>query len=84
MRRRAPAAGGHDVVWIREAAPGSSDTAVLARALAEDRLLITLDKDFGELVFKCGATASRGIVLFRGSQPSPAAVAERVDTVLAS
>ena len=43
-------ADGHDVLWIRESAPGSPDHAVLARAYAEHRLLITFDKDFGELV----------------------------------
>jgi predicted nuclease of predicted toxin-antitoxin system len=75
---------GHDVLWIREAMPGSPDQAVLARALAENRLLVTFDKDFGRLVFRRGAKASQGVVLFRISQPSPAAVAERVTTVLAS
>ena len=75
---------GHDVLWIREAAPGSPDPEVLARALAEDRLLITFDKDFGELVFRRGAKAAHGIVLFRIAQPSSAAVAERVAAVLAS
>ena len=75
---------GHDVLWIREAAPGNSDPDVLARALAENRLLITFDKDFGELVFRSGAKASHGIVLFRNSQPSSAAVAERITSVLAS
>jgi len=43
---------GHDVLWIREAAPGGPDPDVLARALTEDRLLITFDKDFGELVLE--------------------------------
>ena len=75
---------GHDVLWVREAAPGSPDSAVLTRALAEGRLLITFDKDFGELVFRRGAKASQGIVLFRISQPSAAAVAERVAAVLTS
>ena len=75
---------GHDVLWIREAAPGSPDSAVLSRAQAEDRLLITCDKDFGELVFKRGAKASHGIVLFRIAQPSAAAVAEKVAAALRS
>jgi predicted nuclease of predicted toxin-antitoxin system len=75
---------GHDVLWIRQSAPGSSDEAVLARAQSEGRLLITFDKDFGELVFRRGAEASRGIVLFRIAQPSSAVVAERVTSVLAS
>ena len=50
---------GHDVLWIREAARGSPDDAVLTRAQAEARLLITFDKDFGELVFRRGRAASR-------------------------
>ena len=75
---------GHDVLWIREAAPGSSDKDVLDRALAEDRLLVTFDKDFGALVFNLGFKASRGIVLFRISQPSSLEVADRVAAILAS
>ena len=75
---------GHDVLWIREISPGSPDNDVLALAAGEDRLLITFDKDFGELVFRRGAKASHGVVLFRVSQPSGAAVAERVAAVLAS
>jgi predicted nuclease of predicted toxin-antitoxin system len=75
---------GHDVLWIREAAPGISDPAVLDRARKENRLLITFDKDFGELVFRRGAKASLGIVLFRIAQPSASVVAARVAAILAS
>ncbi len=75
---------GHDVLWIREASPGVPDTEVLTRPLAENRLLLTFDKDFGELVFRRGANASHGVVLFRIAQPSAAAVAGRVAAVLAS
>jgi predicted nuclease of predicted toxin-antitoxin system len=75
---------GHDMIWIREVAPGSPDEAVLARARAESRILITFDKDFGDLVFRRGATASAGIILFRIPQPSASAVAECVTATLAS
>jgi predicted nuclease of predicted toxin-antitoxin system len=75
---------GHDVFWIRESAPGSRDEAVLARAQDEGRLLVTFDKDFGDLVYRQGAAASTGIVLFRISQTSASAVAERVCSILAS
>jgi predicted nuclease of predicted toxin-antitoxin system len=75
---------GHDVLWIRESAPGSSDTDVLSRSMKEDRLLLTFDKDFGELVFRRGAKASQGVVLFRILQSSAATVADRVSVVLAS
>jgi predicted nuclease of predicted toxin-antitoxin system len=42
-------AAGHDVVWCGEWSSDPGDEEVLARALAEGRVLVTLDKDFGEL-----------------------------------
>jgi predicted nuclease of predicted toxin-antitoxin system len=36
---------GHNVAWIRTEAPGINDESVLARAIAEERILITFDKD---------------------------------------
>lgn len=40
---------GHDAKSVSELAPHASETEVLALALAEQRILITEDKDFGEL-----------------------------------
>jgi predicted nuclease of predicted toxin-antitoxin system len=45
-------ADGHDVVWIKEVGPGSTDDVVLSLALAENRVLLTFDNDFGELAFR--------------------------------
>lgn len=66
---------GHDVTWIRADAPGSTDFQVLARAQVEGRILITFDKDFGELAFRSELPASSGIVLFRISVPSSSHIA---------
>jgi len=66
---------GHDVVWVRTDAPGSSDVEILARAQREERIVVTFDKDFGELAFRSGLPALSGIVLFRISAPSSAYVA---------
>jgi predicted nuclease of predicted toxin-antitoxin system len=77
-------ARGHDVQSIREEAPGSGDDEVLARARTENRLLITFDKDFGELVFRAGLASSSGIVLFRIAAKSPRHVAEIAVNVLES
>ena len=62
---------GHDVAWIREESPGSSDLQVLERAQNEGRVLITFDKDFGELAFRSGLPASCRVILFRISRHSP-------------
>lgn len=56
---------GHDVKWIRRECPGATDPEVLALASAEERLVLTFDKDFGELAFHHRLPASSGIVLFR-------------------
>ena len=56
---------GHDVFWVRTEAPGSQDIQVLERAQQENRILLTFDKDFGELAFRSRLPASCGIILFR-------------------
>ncbi len=55
---------GWDVVWIAEVAPSIADPDVLARAMDDGRVLLTDDKDFGELVVREGR-AHRGVVLLR-------------------
>ena len=73
---------GHDIAWIRVEAPGISDPEVLSRAQAEKRILLTFDKDFGELAFRSKLPASVGIILFRIKAPSGAVVAEKVAKVI--
>ena len=68
---------GHDVVWTAEDAPSTADTAVLARAVAEERVLLTLDKDFGALAFHARLPATCGVVPLR-VRPLPARVAALV------
>lgn len=67
---------GHDVVWVRTDAPGSSDEVVLAKAQTENRILITFDKDFGDLAFRSKLPALSGVVLFRLTLQSATYVAK--------
>jgi predicted nuclease of predicted toxin-antitoxin system len=55
---------GHDVFSVYEQARGAEDEALLRQAFAEDRILITNDKDFGERVFRDGMP-HKGIVFLR-------------------
>jgi predicted nuclease of predicted toxin-antitoxin system len=55
---------GHDVIYVAEAAASLSDTDVIALATRENRLLLTEDKDFGDLVFRRGFSVP-GVVLMR-------------------
>jgi predicted nuclease of predicted toxin-antitoxin system len=45
-------AAGHDVVYVAEIAPATSDAEVVGLAQRDGRLLLTEDKDFGDLVFR--------------------------------
>lgn len=56
---------GYDVFWVRIEAPGIPDPAVLRLAQENSRILMTFDKDFGELAFRRKIPASCGIILFR-------------------
>ena len=67
-------AAGHDVVWVRTNAPGMKDPQILAWAVRDNRILLTFDKDFGELAFHSRLPAACGIVLFRMPMPAPGAV----------
>jgi predicted nuclease of predicted toxin-antitoxin system len=55
---------GHDVVYATESLRGVADEVLLARAFSDGRVLLTEDKDFGELVYRL-RRPTRGIVLLR-------------------
>jgi predicted nuclease of predicted toxin-antitoxin system len=55
---------GHDVFYVGEAAAGISDAEVILLAMNENRLLLTDDKDFGDLIFR-GRSSVSGAVLMR-------------------
>lgn len=59
------AAAGHDVVHVRDRdLQGHLDEEVIARARAEERILISADTDFGEILARSGA-ALPSFILFR-------------------
>ena len=43
---------GHDVTYVIEQKAGMSDDEVLLNAYNEERILLTEDKDFGELAYR--------------------------------
>ena len=55
---------GHDVRWMAEELVGASDDIILEAAVQDARVLITEDKDFGELVYR-QRLHHRGVVLVR-------------------
>jgi len=72
---------GHDVVYIAELSPGVSDDDVLDRANDQGRVLLTADKDFGEMVFRQNRVHT-GVVLIRLAGLGPQVKAETVCRVV--
>jgi len=55
---------GHDVSEVRLISPGASDEKVINIAIQESRVLLSEDKDFGQLVF-ASTSNSPGVILAR-------------------
>jgi len=62
---------GHDAVAVRDLMRGATDEEVLARARLENRVLVTADKDFGDLIFARRDSAP-GVLLVRSRSAQPA------------
>ena len=75
-------ADGHFVSYVAEIDPSIDDDAVLSRANDSQALLITADRDFGELVFRLGRIHS-GVVLVRLAGLSSKAKENTVSRVFA-
>jgi predicted nuclease of predicted toxin-antitoxin system len=73
--------GGHTVLYVVEMKPSISDDEVIQRANQELALLLTADKDFGELAFRQRRVVY-GVVLIRLAGLSPQRKAEIVAIVI--
>ena len=74
-------ADGYDTRYVAELDPGISDEEVLRGANELGAILITMDKDFGELVYRLGRITS-GLLLVRLHGHTPAERAEAVSVVV--
>lgn len=56
---------GYNVLSIGEDNPSITDHEVITIAIQEERLILTFDRDYGELVFKKGLKPPKGIIYLR-------------------
>jgi predicted nuclease of predicted toxin-antitoxin system len=71
----------HAVLYVTEMEPGISDDEVLDKAEKGSAILITADKDFGELVFR-QQRITKGVVLVRLAGLLPSKKAEIASTMI--
>jgi len=60
------------VLSVKETMRGGADRTILTRAQAEERVVLTHDKDFGELAFRYDLPTGSGVMLLRLGGDNPA------------
>ena len=68
---------GYDIAGIIEDSPGAKDESVLSRAHAEQRIILTFDRDYGELIYRRRLPFPAGVAYFRLTPITPDEPAER-------
>jgi predicted nuclease of predicted toxin-antitoxin system len=73
---------GHEVVAITEISAGAQDVVVLDRAAREDHILMTFDRDYGELIYRRHLPPPRGVIYLRVVPETPEEAASIVLALL--
>ena len=73
---------GFEVEYVRETSPGAKDEEILARPDIGHLVLLTYDRDFGDLIFNRGHPVPAAILYTRLDRKAPEVVASRFISVL--
>lgn len=67
---------GYEVSCISEDMPGAKDLEILQRAIAEKLVILTFDRDYGELIYRYNSPLPEGLIFFRFRPATPEEPAE--------
>lgn len=73
---------GYSVISITEEMAGVKDSVVLSRAVKEKAIVLTFDRDYGDLIYKLRLPVPAGVVYFRFDPSSPSEPCERLLVLL--
>jgi predicted nuclease of predicted toxin-antitoxin system len=62
---------GYDIASITEDSPGIEDIEVLTRATNEQRIILTFDRDYGELIYRLRKPSPTGVIYLRFRPRTP-------------
>ncbi len=75
---------GHDVLSITETSLGAKDVSVLESAFTQQRILLTFDRDYGELVYLRRLPCPSAIILLRFDPATPEEAGTMVSELLSA
>lgn len=62
---------GYDVIYVAEEDAGISDKLIIERAHREERLILTFDRDYGELIYRENYKPAQGVLYLRLTEFTP-------------
>ncbi len=62
---------GYNIASVTEDSPGVEDTEVLTRAVNEQRVILTFDSDYGELIYRFRLPSPTGVIYLRFRPQTP-------------
>lgn len=77
-------AAGHEVLAVTEDTPSIADVDVLSWAVQEGAIVLTFDRDYGELIYRHQLPTPAGIVYFRFQPTTPDEPATQLLELLSS
>ncbi|HLA95028.1 MAG TPA: DUF5615 family PIN-like protein [Pyrinomonadaceae bacterium] len=69
---------GHNIVWVADSFPSIKDETVLSLARLENRIIITFDSDYGELIYGKKMSPPLGVIYLRLNTSDPAEPAQLI------
>ena len=73
---------GHNVASVIEETPGAKDLDILERAHREKYIILTFDRDYGELIYRHRSFIPEAVVYFRFDPSSPEEPAKILSKIL--
>jgi predicted nuclease of predicted toxin-antitoxin system len=67
---------GYDVVAVVELMPGAKDRQILEKSHKDSRIILTFDRDYGELIFRHKLPLPAGVIYLRFAPATPEEPAE--------
>ena len=75
---------GYEVVSVSEKYPGITDESIISIASQHDLIILTFDKDYGEIIFKYSKVNPPAVVFFREKGDSPQFAGQTLLSILHS
>lgn len=75
---------GHDVSYVGQEYPGTSDEEILSLTQKQGRTILTFDRDYGELIFKYKRRVRKGVIYLRFDDYEPEEPGQIVDNLLSN